>query len=117
MNSVPGATQSRRLFPGTRRLWTCHSTWSLSDGMQTSKKKGARLPDDHYRDRKENSQGGFHKMHLEEVQIARQGWEFLVQEAESAGEGELRQILLNKLAPETKMKIWDNQVDKKVNGH
>ena len=43
-------------------------------------------------------------MHLEEVDIACQHWEFLAQEAECDGEarfeGELKRILLSKLAPD-----------------
>ena len=43
------------------------------------------------------------KLFLEEIQIARQDWEFLVQEAGCAGEGlsegKIRKILLSKLTP------------------
>ena len=44
------------------------------------KKKGSRLPEDHYRNRLENFRA-IKKLFLEEIQIARQDWEFLVQEA------------------------------------
>ena len=61
------------------------------------------------------------KLFLEEIRIARQDWEFLVQEAESAGEdlseGKMKKILLSKLTPETKQKIRDSQADKKVLGN
>ena len=84
---------------------------------QTIKTKGSRLPEDHYRDRLENFRM-IKKLFLEEIQIARQDLELLVQEAESAGEGlsqgEMREILLSKLTPETKQKIRDSQADKKV---
>ena len=53
---------------------------------RTLKKKGSRLPEDHYKNRPENSRA-IKNLFLEEIQIARQDWEFLVQEAESAGEG------------------------------
>ena len=36
---------------------------------------------------------------------------------EGLSEGEMKRILLSKLAPETKTKIRDNQADKKVNRH
>ena len=53
------------------------------------KKKGSRLPEDHYRNRLENFRAD---------QKARQDWEFLVQEAENSGEGlfegEMKKILL-----------------------
>ena len=59
--------------------------------------------------------------YLEEFQIPRQDWQFLVQEAESAGEGlsegKMKKILLSKLTPETKQKIRDSQADKKVLGN
>ena len=42
------------------------------------KKKGSRLPEDHYRNRLENFRA-IKKLFLEEIQIARQDWEFLVQ--------------------------------------
>ena len=71
---------------------------------RTLKKKGSGLPEDHYRDRLENFRA-IKKLFLEEIQIARQDSEFLVQEAESAGEGlsegEMKKILLSKLTPET----------------
>ena len=61
------------------------------------------------------------KLFLDDIQIERQDWEFLVPEAESAGEGlsegEMKKILLSKLAPETKAKIRYSQADKKVNGN
>ena len=61
------------------------------------------------------------KLFLEEIQIARQDWEFLVQEAENSGEGlsegEMKKILLSKLTPETKQKIRDSQADQKVLGN
>ena len=69
------------------------------------KKKGSRLAEDHYRNRLENFRA-IKKLFLEEIQIARQDWEFLVQEAENSGEGlsegEMKKILLSKLTPETK---------------
>ena len=75
------------------------------------KKKGSRLPEDHYRNRLENFRA-IKKLFLEEIQIARQDWEFLVQEAENSGEGlsegEMKKILLSKLTPETKQKITDS---------
>ena len=68
-----------------------------------------RLPEDHYRHRI----GIFSmikKLFLAEIQIARQDWEFLVQEAESAGErlseGEMKKILLSKLTPEMKAELF-----------
>ena len=88
--------------------------------LRTLKKKGSRLPEDHYRNRLENFRA-IKKLFLEEIQIARQDWEFLVQEAESAGEGlsegEMKKILLSKLTPETKQKIRDFEADKKVLGN
>ena len=61
------------------------------------------------------------KLFLEEIQIARQDWELLVQEAENSGEGlsegEMKKILLSKLTPETKEKIRDSQADQKVLGN
>ena len=87
---------------------------------RTLKKKGSRLPEHHYRDCLENFRA-IKKLFLEEIQIARQDWEVLVQEAESAGEGlsegEMKKILLSKLTPETKQKIRDSQADKKVLGN
>ena len=84
------------------------------------KKKGSRLPEDHYRNRLENFRA-IKKLFLEEIQIARQDWEFLVQEAENSGEGlsegEMKKILLSKLTPETKQKIRDSQADQKVLGN
>ena len=84
------------------------------------KKKGSRLPEDHYRNRFENFRA-IKKSFLEEIQIARQDWEFLVQEAENSGErlseGEMKKILLSKLTPETKQKIRDSQADQKVLGN
>ena len=84
------------------------------------KKKGSRLPEDHYRNRLENFRA-IKKLFLEEIQIARQDWEFLVQEAENPGEGlsegEMKKILLSKLTPETKQKIRDSQADQKVLGN
>ena len=84
------------------------------------KKKGSRLPDNHYRNRLENFRA-IKKLFLEEIQIARQDWEFLVQEAENSGEGlsegEMKKILLSKLTPETKQKIRDSQADQKVLGN
>ena len=78
------------------------------------KKKGSRLPKDHYRNRLENFRA-IKKLFLEEIQIARQDWEFLVQEAENSGEelseGEMKKILLSKLTPVTKQKIRDSQAD------
>ena len=50
------------------------------------KRKGSQLPEDHYRNRLENFRA-IKKLFLEEIQIARQHWQFLVQKAESAGEG------------------------------
>ena len=86
---------------------------------RTLKRKGSRLPEDHYRDRLEDFRA-IKKLFLEEIQIARQDWEFLVQEAESAGEGlsegEMKKILLTKLTPETKHRIGDSQADKQVLG-
>ena len=79
-------------------------------------KKGSRLPEDHYRNRLENFRA-IKKLFLEEIQIARQDWEFLVQEAENSGEGlsegEMKKILLSKLTPETKQRIRDSQADQK----
>ena len=87
---------------------------------RTLKKKGSRLPEHHYRDRLENFRA-IKKLFLEDIQIARQHWEFLVQEAESAGEGlsegEMKKIQLSKLTPETKQKIRDGQADKQVLGN
>ena len=87
---------------------------------RTLKKKGSRLPEDHYRNRLENFRA-IKKLFLEEIQIARQDSEFLVQEAESAGEGlsegEMKKILLSKLTTGTKQKIRDSQADKKVLGN
>ena len=84
------------------------------------KKKGSRLPEDHYRNRLENFRA-IKKLFLEEIQIARQDWELLVQEAENSGgglsEGEMKKILLSKLTPETKQKIRDSQAYKKVLGN
>ena len=84
------------------------------------KKKGSRLPEDHYRNRLENFRAT-KKLFLEEIQIARQDWELLVQEAENAGEGlsegEMKKILLSKLTPETKQKIRNSQADQKVLGN
>ena len=84
------------------------------------KKKGSRLPEDHYRNRLENFRA-IKKLFLEEFQIARQDWEFLVQEAENSeeglSEGEMKKILLSKLTPETKQKIRDSQADQKVLGN
>ena len=84
------------------------------------KKKGSRLPEDHYRNRLENFRA-IKKLFLEEIQIARQDSEFLVQEAENSGkglsEGEMKKILLSKLTPETKQKIRDSQADQKVLGN
>ena len=61
------------------------------------KKKGSRLPEDHYRNRLKNFRA-IKKLFLEEIQIARQDWEFLVQEAEDSGEGlsegEMNKVLL-----------------------
>ena len=42
---------------------------------QSLKKKGSRLPEDHYRNRLENFRA-IKKLFLEEIQIARQDWEF-----------------------------------------
>ena len=87
---------------------------------RTLKREGSQLPEDHYRHRLQNFRA-IKKRFLEEIQIARQDWEFLVQEAESAGEGlsegEMKKILLSKLTPETKQKIRDSQADKKVLGN
>ena len=87
---------------------------------RTLKKKGSRLPEDHYRNCPENFRA-IKKFFLEEIQIARQDWEFLVQEAESAGEGisevEMKKILLSKLMPQTKQKIRDSKADKEVLGN
>ena len=84
------------------------------------KKKGSGLPEDHYRNRLESFRA-IKKLFLEEIQIARQDWEFLVQEAENSGEGlsegEMKEILLSKLTPETKQKIRDSQADQKVLGN
>ena len=84
------------------------------------KKKGSQLPEDHYRNRLKNFRA-IKKLFLEEIQIARQDWEFLVQEAENSGEelseGEMKKILLSKLTPETKQKIRDSQADQKVLGN
>ena len=93
---------------------TCDELW------RTHKKKGSGLREDHYRDRLQNF-SAIKKLFLEEIQIARQDWEFLVQEAESGGErlseGKMRKILLSKLTPETKQNIRDSQADKKVLGN
>ena len=87
---------------------------------RTLKKKGSRLPEDDYRDRLENFRM-IKKLLLEEIQIARQDWELLMQEAERAGKGlsedEMKKILLSKLTLETKQKIRDSQADKKVLGN
>ena len=87
---------------------------------RSPKKKGSRLPEDHYRNRLENFRA-IKKLFLEEIQIARQDSEFLVQEAENSGEGlsegEMKKILLSKLTPETKQKIRDSQADQKVLGN
>ena len=84
------------------------------------KKKGSRLPEDHYRNRLENFRT-IKKLFLEEIQIARQDWEFLVLEAENSeeglSEGEMKKILLSKLTPETKQKIRDSQAEQKVPGN
>ena len=84
------------------------------------KKKGSRLPEDHYRNRLENFRA-IKKLFPEEIQIARQDWDFLVQEAESAeeglSEGEMKNILLTKLRPKTKQKIRDSQAHQKVLGN
>ena len=45
---------------------------------QTLKRKGSRLPEDHYRNRLETFRA-IKKLFLEEIQIARQDWEFLLQ--------------------------------------
>ena len=87
---------------------------------QSLKKKGSRLPEDHYRNRLENFRA-IKKLFLEEIQIARQDWEFLVQEAENSGEGlsegEMKKILLSKLTQETKQKVRDSQAYQKVLGN
>ena len=87
---------------------------------RTLKKKGSGLPEDHYRNRRENFRA-IKKLFLEEIHIARQDWEFFVQEAESAGEGlsegKMKKILLSKLTPETKQKIRDSQADQNVLGN
>ena len=86
---------------------------------RTLKKKGSRLPEDHYRDRLENFRK-IKKLFLDEIQIARQDWEFLVQKAKSAGQGltggEMKKIPLSKLTPGTEQKIRDGQGEKKVLG-
>ena len=88
--------------------------------IEVSKEKGSRLPEDLYRNRNENFRA-IKKFFLEEIQIARQDWEFLVQEAENSGEGlsegEMKKILLSKLTTETKQKIRDSQADQKVLGN
>ena len=48
---------------------------------RTLKKKGSRLPEDHYRNRLENFRA-IKKLFLEEIQIARQDWELFVQKAD-----------------------------------
>ena len=82
--------------------------------------KGSRLPEDHYRNRLENFRAT-KKLFFEEIQIARQDWEFLVQEAENSGEGlpegEMKKILLSKLTPDTKQRIRDSQADQNVLGN
>ena len=87
---------------------------------RTLKEKGSRLPEDHYRECLENFRA-IKKLFLEKIQIARQDWEFSVQEAESAGEGlsegEMKKILLSKLMPEAKQKIRDSQAVEKVLGN
>ena len=87
---------------------------------RTLKKEGSRLPEDHYTNRLENFRA-INKLFLEEIQIARQDWKFLVEEAESAGEGlsegEMKKILLSKVTPETKQKIRDPPADTKVLGN
>ena len=52
---------------------------------QSLEKKGSRFPEDIHRNRPENFRA-IKKFFLEEIRIARQDWEFLVQEAESAGQ-------------------------------
>ena len=93
---------------------------SYEELYRSLKKKGSRLPEDHYRNRLDNFRA-IKKLFLEEIQIARQDWEFLVQEAENSGEGlsegEMKKILLSKLTPETKQKIRDSQADQKVLGN
>ena len=77
---------------------------TYEDLYRSLKKKGSRLPEDHYRNLLENFRA-IKKLFLEEIQIARQDWEFLVQEAENSGEGpsegKMKKILLSKLTPET----------------
>ena len=51
---------------------------------QTLEKEGSRLPEDHHRNRLENFRA-INKLFLDEIQIARQDWDVLVQEAGSAG--------------------------------
>ena len=86
---------------------------------RTLKKKGSPFPEDNYGDGLENFRM-IKKLFLEEIQIARQDWEFLVQEAESAGEGhsegQMKKNLVCKLTPETKQKIRDSEAYKKVLG-
>ena len=93
---------------------------TYEEWYRSLKKKGSRLPEDHYRNRLESFRA-IKKLFLEEIQIARQDWEFLVQEAENSGEGlsegEMKKILLSKLTPETKRKIRDSQADQKVVGN
>ena len=87
---------------------------------RTLKKKGSPVREDHHRNRLESFRA-IKKLFLEKIQIARQHWEFLVQEAESAGaglsEGEMKNILSSKLTAETNEKIRDSQADEKVLGN
>ena len=84
------------------------------------KERGTRLSEDHYRNRPENFRA-INKLFLEEIRIARQDWEFFVQEAENSGEGlsegDMKKILLSKHTPKTKQKIRDSQADQKVLGN
>ena len=87
---------------------------------RTLKKKGSRLPEDHYRNPLQIFRA-IKNFFLQEIQTARQDWELLVQEAKSAAEGlpegEMKKLLLGKLMPETKQKIRDSQADEKVLGN
>ena len=81
---------------------------------------GQRLTEDHYRD-KIKSFPPEKRLSLEEVQMSRQFWEFLVSEAKVAGEGlsqgDLKKNILSKIAAEAKDKVPHSQAEKKVNGH
>ena len=115
---------TRKLRESTYNLYVERQTQgdplTYEELWRSLKKKGSRLPEDHYKNRLEKFRA-IRKLFLEEIQIARQDWEFLVQEAENSGEvlseGETKKILLSKLTPETKQKIRDSQADQKVLGN